>query len=45
MADLNSWDFTEKHVEPEIIGYPDSTNRNYVSSESIVILRRPGIYR
>jgi hypothetical protein len=43
MANLNSWNFTEKHVEPDILGYPDATNRNYISSESIVICAAPAV--
>lgn len=38
---VQDWDFTEKHVEEDIIGGPGEQNQNYISSESIILCAAP----
>ena len=40
---VNEWNFTETHVEPDIIGKAGEKNQNYISSESFVLCAAPPV--
>ena len=41
MSNITDWEFTEKHVEPGIIGGTGEKNQNFISAESIVMCAAP----